>query len=433
MILTDSTSVLKGTGTGLAIAVSAIASATTAFRQFMVYFGIVISQAITGSVGLIKNGTGTLTLTGNNTYTGGTTVRQGTLTISGTGQLGGGSYAGNIANTGALIHAATTNQTLSGIMSGTGALTKSGTSTLTLNPGAASSVGIFSLTNGSVFLSSGTLSVTTSSSFRMGSSNAPTFTLNGGTLNTDGVAYVGGDITGGRATFTLTSGTWTNTGSFISVMFGSTGNGSVMNVNGGLVDSTRIQLGQNAGTSTLNLNGGIVVVDSFFNTFSTAVLNLNGGTLRAKTTSTNFLAFSGSFSVNVMTGGAIFDTNSLNLTVTVPLLSGTAGDGGLTKQSAGTLFLDGTLSYLGATNIVGGFLRAKKTVGASTATATFTGGGTSLSVAFNVSPPAATTTDFRFFQGTTTQTYGTITLTGVPVGTTATYTSATSTLAVTVP
>jgi autotransporter-associated beta strand protein len=394
---------------------------------------ITISGNISGAGNLTKTGTGTLTLTGNNTYTGATTISAGTLEIGAAGRLGGGSYAGNISNNGTLLYSGTNNQTLSGIMSGTGAITKSGTSTLTINPGASSSVGIFSLSNGSVFLSSGTLSVTTNSGFRMGSSLAPTFTLNGGTLNTTGTSLIGGDAPGGRATFTLTSGTWTHTGGFISVQFGSTGNGSVMNVNGGLVDSLRIQLGQNAGTSTLNLNGGIVSANDLFNTGSTAVLNLNGGTLRAKSTS-NLMAFGGASSaVNVMTGGAIFDTNSFNSTISVPLLSGTAGDGGLKKQGAGTLFLDGALSYLGPTNIIGGFLRAKKTVGASTATATFTGGGTSLSVAFNVSPPAATTTDFRFFQGTTTQTYGTITLTGVPVGTTATYTSATSTLAVTVP
>ena len=427
MILTASTSSKVG-----ATNVNAIASATAAFRQFMVYAATTISQAITGSVGLIKNGTGTLTLTGTNTYTEATTISAGTLTISGTGQLGGGSYAGNIANTGALIHVATTNQTLSGIMSGTGALTKSGTSTLTLNPGASSSVGIFTLTNGSVLLSSGTLSVTTSGGLRMGSSLAPTFTLNGGNLNTTSNAYIGGDLTGGRATFTLTSGTWTHTGSFISVQFGSTGNGSVMNVNGGLVDSTQIQLGQNAGTSTLNLNGGVVSVNTFFNTGSTAVLNLNGGTLRAKSTQANFMAFAGEGSVNVLAGGAIFDTNSFNNTITVPLLSGTAGDGGLTKQGAGTLSLDGNLTYTGATNISGGFLRAKKTVGASTATATFQSGGISLSVVFNVAPPSGTTA-FRFFQGATTQAYSTITLAGVPAGTTAIYTSATSTLAVIVP
>jgi autotransporter-associated beta strand protein len=121
-----------------------------------------------------------------------------------------------------------------------------------------------------------------------------------------------------------------------------------------------------------------------------------------------------------------------SLTMTVSgNISGT--NSAITKNGTGALLLDGNLNYTGATSISAGTLRAKKTVGASTATATFTGGGTSLSVAFNVSPPAATTTNFRFFQGTTTQTYSSITLTGVPVGTTATYTSATSTLAVTVP
>jgi len=55
-----------------------------------------------------------------------------------------------------------------------------------------------------------------------------------------------------------------------------------------------------------------------------------------------------------------------------------------------------------------------------------------LVVSFNVSPPSGVTT-FRFFQGTTSQTYGAITLTGLPVGSTATYNSATSTLSVTIP
>ena len=106
-----------------------------------------------------------------------------------------------------------------------------------------------------------------------------------------------------------------------------------------------------------------------------------------------------------------------------------AGSGGIWKGNNGTLVLSGNLTYTGSTTRQAGNLVAFKTTGASTARATF---GAGLSVSFNVAPPSGVTS-FRFFQGTTTNSYASVTLVGVPVGTTATYTSATSTLAVTVP
>jgi autotransporter-associated beta strand protein len=108
--------------------------------------------------------------------------------------------------------------------------------------------------------------------------------------------------------------------------------------------------------------------------------------------------------------------------------------GNLNKTGNGYLDLTAaTLTYTGSTTITGGFIRASKTNGASTATATFQSGpGLSLVVSFDVAPPSGITT-FRFFQGTTTQTYAAVTLSGVPVGTTATYNSANSTLSVIVP
>jgi autotransporter-associated beta strand protein len=77
MILTDSTAANVG-----ATAVKAIASATAAFRQFMCYAVTTISAAITGTTGLIKNGNGTLTLSGSNTYTGATTISGGILAVN---------------------------------------------------------------------------------------------------------------------------------------------------------------------------------------------------------------------------------------------------------------------------------------------------------------------------------------------------------------
>ena len=77
MILTNSTAAKVGANN-----VTAIASSTALFRQFMVYAATTLSSAITGATGLIKNGIGTLTLSGNNTYTGSTMISGGTLTVS---------------------------------------------------------------------------------------------------------------------------------------------------------------------------------------------------------------------------------------------------------------------------------------------------------------------------------------------------------------
>ena len=115
---------------------------------------------------------------------------------------------------------------------------------------------------------------------------------------------------------------------------------------------------------------------------------------------------------------------------TITITGNIAGAGGINKTGNGPLNLTAaTLTYTGSTSRSSGSIVASKTTGASTATATF---GVGLSVSFNVAPPSGTTT-FRFFQGTTTNSYASVTLVGVPVGTTATYTSATSTLTVTVP
>ena len=93
---------------------------------------LTISAVITNG-GITKTGIGTLTLTGTNTYTGATTISAGTLEIGGAGQLGSGSYAGAIVNNGILNYNSSANQTLSGVISGSGELLKENTSTLTLS------------------------------------------------------------------------------------------------------------------------------------------------------------------------------------------------------------------------------------------------------------------------------------------------------------
>ena len=192
------------------------------------------------------------------------------------------------------------------------------------------------------------------------------------------------------------------------------------------------------GSGTLTLGGN--------NTYS-------GGTVYAPTSATGTITFisgnafgTGLFTAQgqcqIITGGNVTLPNNFQINTgttlqyrtaganTITLTGNIAGSGGINKTGNGFINLTAaTLTYTGSTNRQAGFIVASKTTGASTATATF---GAGLSVSFNVAPPTGITT-FRFFQGTTVNSYASVTLVGVPVGTTATYTSATSTLTVIVP
>ena len=157
-----------------------------------------LSGVISGTGNLTQNGSGTLTLSGNNTYSGATTISAGTLEIGAAGRLGGGSYAQNISNNATFIYSGTNAQTLSGVISGTGALTKNGTGTLTLSGN--------NRFNGTTTVSAGTLVLS-------GTNTASAITVaSGGTLmgtGSGGATTVSGTIAPGNSPGTLTVGALT--------------------------------------------------------------------------------------------------------------------------------------------------------------------------------------------------------------------------------
>lgn len=203
-------------------------------------FNSTIEGVISGTGTLVKQGAGTLVLTGANTSTGATTVAAGTLEIGGAGRLGAASHNGAMTIDGTLRFNSTASQTLGGTISGAGSLIKDGSGALTLNGSASgfsgtiavnagtllfngSAAGNISVASGATFggngLTTGSLTLGSGSSFAVGTA---AYSASGGvtiggpvsvvfsTAPAPGIypilAYGDGGLTGNVADLTSTSG-----------------------------------------------------------------------------------------------------------------------------------------------------------------------------------------------------------------------------------
>jgi autotransporter-associated beta strand protein len=233
-----------------------------------------LSGVISGTGNLTQNASSTLTLSGANTYTGTTTVNAGTLSIGNTMTIGAITGSGNLSlgNGFTLTTNSTSNSTFSGVISGSGALTKNGASSLTL--------GGNNTYSGATTISAGTIEI--GATGRLGGGNYSQNITNNGLLVYSGTnnQTLGGVISGtgalthnasstltlaGNSNFngatTINAGTLvlsgTNTASAITVASGGTlmGSGS----GGATTVSGTIAPGNSPGTLTvgsLTLNGG---------------------------------------------------------------------------------------------------------------------------------------------------------------------------------
>ena len=446
------------------------------FTKLWVFVSYTLSTITSGAIDFIKDGLGTLTLSGANSYTGKTIVRRGTLATSAankisdssavevdsgaTFQIGGSETIASIAGAGnvtmganSLTLAGSTSTDFSGnLTSSTGIFTKTGTSTQTLS-GTTTFGGTVQLRGGTLLILSGTHTQTTASNprnFQLSSlaGTVSTLTISGGTLISTGLFM--GENGGGTSTINCNGGTFQVNG-----MAWEAGISSTLNINGGTFLTQGFDLGGGSGTTTsiVNLNSGVMTLTSALRwglvggATATSVFSLNGGTLNCnsfvRSGGTNTFNFNGGtfvatvnvtlptpFNYIVQSGGANFSTNS-GVTLTTGGLSDGGGGGGVTKLGAGTLVLSGTLLYTGATSTLAGTTRrivnnGGTSPGTVTGTANFT--NTTLSVSFNVVPSSGMT--FKFFPTSTTQSYASVTLTNGG-GLTPSYDAATSTLTLT--
>ena len=268
-----------------------------------------INGVISGTGALIKDGSGSLTLSNANTYSGNTTINAGTLAV--TGSLGTSrSYAGNISNSGVLTYNSSLNQTLGGIFSGTGSLSKLGTGTLTLSGDNSYS--------GDTLINAGTLTVSGS----LANTSAVNI-LSGATYNLGATDTVGSITGAGNImlnSYTLTSGGDNTSTNFSGVISGA----------GALTKS---------GNGTLTLSGA--------NEYTGGTTVASGGSIKLA----NASALNTSSAVTVSSGGTL-DVNGYNLPNTLSLSgTGVSTVGALYNSSTGATTIGGVIT-LGATTSI---------------------------------------------------------------------------------
>ena len=290
------------------------------------------SGVASGTGGLTKAGTGTLTLSGANTYSGTTTINAGTLVAANNTALGTVAGGTTVANGATLA-------LQGGITVGAEALNISGTGVS--GDGALRNLGGNNTLGGTVTLAGDAEIQSDAGILTLNAANSVTGATRGLTIDGAGNTTINGTIT-------TTSGTLTKNGAGTLTLSGANTYTGITTVNAGtLAVTANNALGTTAAGTTVASGATLDFRNVAYAT--TEAVTLNGGTLA---TSIGTSSFAGPVTLgansNVDVGGTQFT------------LSGAIGGTGfgIAKQGSGTLVLSGANTYTGTTTINAGTLTA---------------------------------------------------------------------------
>jgi len=396
----------------------------------------VLSNSGSGILALTQSGTGTTILNGAEMYTGATTVSAGTLqigdgstgnlngttvTVSGTGSLAidlgaGSSTFGQkivLSATGAALKAiASSTNTISGVISGTGLFDQNGTGTTKLI-NIETYTGVTNVTAGTLEVDGG---LATGSTVNVGTNG----TLDGsgpigGKVTVTGNGMVGANITG---TLTATGGNWINTATVTGPVTVSSGIFAIT-LNSTLISTGGFTLAGGTLTGLGTLEGKFTDTSSTSQTFTGAiadrsvagsgsvVMNKAGATLTLNASNNSYTGpttvTAGTLQIGDGTSGSIASTSAVSVSSGATLalnLPGTptfsnsvansghvsdisasdtisgviSGAGNFLKSGGGTTTLTAANTYSGGTTISGATLRVNS--GTGTGAVTVNNGGT---------------------------------------------------------
>ncbi len=327
---------------------------------------------------------GTVSLSGNNSYQGDIILRGGTIAIIGSGRLGSGNFSGDIdlgsgANTGIFKQNSTSDQTLSGDITGTGSLVKDNSGTLTLTGNNTYSGGT-TLTGSGTLVIAGVTSAGTGAIVQSDANSILRFDTTG-TITNNMTLYnfeslrnvtLSGDINAQDATYKIATGKDT-------ILSGNiTGTGKLSQVG---ADDANYR-------GTLTLTGdndfeGDTEVDSVLNVGSATALSAqsklkvnNGGTVKLNGFDSTVAGLEGNGTIQGSAALTAGDEN--DATFSGILQDGNSGALSLVKKGSGKMTLSGANTFSGNTTLDEGSLEVKNAQALGTGSLSQTDGSSSL-------------------------------------------------------